>query len=496
MKRYKHNLSHFRLTTCDPGELIPIACVPVLPGDSVQHHTNLLLRLSPMLAPVYHPMTARVHHFFVPNRKIWNDGTDANGTWEDFITGGDDGLNAESPPTITTTGTAKDLLDYLGLPLVSGIDVNAMPVRAVNMVFNEYYRDQDLVAERSLDDLTIPKIAWEKDYQTTARPFLQKGPDVTIPLGDRAPVTGIGVDQGAGFTASPNVYETGGNSASYAGAQETSLGASPNQSWIEEDPLNAGYPNIYADLAAATGADVNDVRRAFAIQRYQEARARYGSRYTEYLRYLGVTPADSRLQRPEFLGGGSTPVNVSEIIQTGPTGLSTPPSDNVGRLTGHGIAAMRSNKYRRFIEEHGYIVSMFSLRPKAMYMDAIHREFLKTNKEDWFQKELQYIGQQEIYLNEVYADSTNGGDTFGYGDRYREYREHPSQVSADFRSTLDFWHQARQFGVAPSLNGDFVTCDPSGRIFAVPSEHTIWLMAQHRMVARRIVGRDAMPRIL
>jgi len=496
MKRSKHNLSNYHLTTCDPGQLIPIGCVPALPGDTFQHHTNCVVRMSPMLAPIMHPLTARIHHFFVPNRKIWNKGDDANGTWEDFITGGPDGDNADAPPTITTTGTAKDMLDYLGIPLVAGIDVNAMPVRAVNLCFNEYYRDQDLVPVRDLDDLTIPKIAWEKDYFTSARPWTQKGPDITLPLGQNAPVKGIGIEFNSTWGSVDQVVRETGESTNsvFANANEFSLGATPNQSWMEEDPNNPGYPGIYADLASATGADVNDIRRAFAMQRYQEARARYGSRYTEYLRYLGVTPADSRLQRPEYLGGGHTQLQISEVLQTGVTTTGTD-GDGVGTMNGHGISAMRSNKYRRFIEEHGYIVTMFSCRPKSIYLDQIQREWLRTTKEDYFQKELQHIGQQEVYNNEVYADPTNGMDVFGYNDRYMDYREYPSRISADFRSTLDFWHMGRAFGAAPTLNASFVECSPSKRVFADQTDHVLWIMNQHKMVARRLVSRNASARI-
>lgn len=487
--RHKHNLSHYNLATCDPGQLIPVSCIPALPGDTFQQHTNILLRMSPMLAPIMHPLIARVHHFFVPARLLWNDGTDGNGTWEDFITGGPDGDNAEVPPVITTTGTAGDLLDYLGIPLTAGIDINAMPVRAYNLIFNEYYRDQDLVTARGINDLSIAQIAWEKDYFTSARPWTQKGSDVTIPLGASAPVA----------------YNTGvGNGALMRKKSDDSLivsaaTAGSNASGEMLFGGNAGYvdPNgtLYADLAAATGANINDVRRAFAIQRYQEARARYGSRYTEYLRYLGVRdPADSRLQRPEYLGGGQTPVNISEVLSTALVPSGGP--YYVGEMAGHGIAAMRSNKYRRFIEEHGYIMTMFSLRPRTMYNNGIHRDYIKTTKEDWYQKELAFIGQQEVYNNEVYADPASGGDVFGYQDRYMEYREHPSRVCGDFRNTLDFWHMGRIFSSAPTLNGDFVTCTPTDRIFAHPSDDTLWLMAQNKVVARRMVSKSAAGRVL
>ena len=490
MKRSKFNLSHYKLMTCDMGELIPIACVPVLPADSVQHHTNVLVRVSPLAAPVMHPVTARVHHFFVPNRLLM-DG------WEDFITGGPDGDDTTAIPTYSSAATTGTVSDHLGIPPVAGIDINKMPLTAYNKIFNEYYRDQDLVTERPIGDNSLANIAWEKDYFSAGRPWTQKGPDVTIPLGTVAPVMGIGIDGDNFDTAGKTVYETGQSASStFANSHESSAGSTGNM-YFEEDPANAGYPGIYADLANATGANINDVRRAFAIQRYQEARSRYGSRFTEYLRYLGVrNPSDQRLQRPEYLGGGQAQINFSEVMQTAPeTGVAPSNEYGVGDMYGHGIVAMKSNAYRRYFEEHGYVITMFSARPKAIYQDGIHREFLKTSKEDYFQRELSAIGQQEVYLNECYADSTNGMDTFSYQDRYMEYREHPSQVSGEFRDTLDYWHMARQFASAPSLNSDFVTCDPTKRIYNEQTTNSLWVMAQHKMVARRIVPRNATPRL-
>ena len=486
------------------GKLVPISCVEALPGDTVQQHTNVLVRVSPLAAPVMHPVTARVHHFFVPNRILWDGlatGDGAGNSWENFITGGADGNNAENPPTITTTTTTNNLEDYFGIPRVAGIDINALPFRAFNKIFNEYYRDQDLVTELAQDQTTVPNIAWEKDYFSSARPWTQKGSDVTVPLGDKAPIVGN--------TKNTQVFSTTDSSLRKLEVNTTDGHIkAAGYSGVLGDlkfTANSDFIGLDADLAAATGANINDVRRAFAIQRYQEARARYGSRYTEYLRYLGVNPKDSRLQRPEYLGGGHTQINFSEIMQTSTNIAQDVLHDNdraattgygIGDLYGHGIAAMRSNKYRRFIEEHGYIISMLSVRPKTIYQDGIHRGFLRTTKEDYYQKELEHIGQQEIYNNEIYADSTSAGmDTFGYQDRYREYREHPSRVSAEYRDILDYWHMSRQFTSAPVLNASFVECDPTKRIYNSSDNHALWIMAQNKIVARRMVSKNAAPRI-
>lgn len=491
MKRSKHNLSHYKLLTGDMGQLLPIGCIEVLPGDTFQHSTSLLVRVTPMAAPVMHPIQVRIHHFFVPNRLVW-DG------WEDFITGGADGKDIQTIPTIDSTSTLNDLLDYMGIPNFEGVPVNALPVRGFNLIFNEYYRDQDLVTERVDDDVTIPFIAWEKDYFTSARPWEQKGDDITVPVGEEAVVRGIGKINQTFTSGQQTVYESGQSGTTTYTTSARLDGTNADIQWAgEEDPNNPGFPRIYADLANATGVDINDFRKAFALQRFQEARARYGSRYTEYLRYLGVRPSDARLQRPEYLGGGKVKVQISEVLQTAPeTGVEPPITEyGVGDMYGHGIAAMRSNRYRRFFEEHGYVLSLVSVRPKAIYETGVDRHWLKRDREDYFQKELQFIGQQPVLKGELYMDEQSQ-ETFGYADRYREYREHPSKVAGEFRHLLAYWHLARNFDSSPALNKSFIECVPSKRIFNEQTQHSLWMAAQHSLVARRLVSRNASARIL
>lgn len=482
MKRSKHSLSNYKLCTAEMGTLFPVGQAEVLPGDTFQQHSSALVRVSPMVAPVMHPVQIRLHHFFVPNRLVW-DG------WEDFITGNN---VVDAPPTITVPANGKNnLLDYMGVPPVEaeGCEISAFPVRAFNLIFNEFYRDQDLVGERAIDDITVPNVAWAKDYFTAARPWPQKGEDVTIPIGSTAPVNPVG-DQRATWTTaeggSINLAVTAGGDI-VNGNTPDNPSTSVAMTWLD--------PKLEADLSLASGANVNDVRKAFALQRYQEARARYGSRYTEYLRYLGVNPSDARLQRPEYLGGGTQSLAFSEVLQTvdDETGQERGP---LGKMGGHGISAMRTGKYRRFFEEHGYVLTLMSIRPKSIYTQNLHRSWLRQTKEDYYQKELELIGQQEVYNNEVFADAVNGMDTFGYSDRYREYRELPSTVSSEFRDILDYWHMAREFSEPPVLNQSFTDCVPTKRIYAEQTQHPLWIMVNHKIAARRLVRKNASARII
>jgi hypothetical protein len=489
VKRSKHSLSNYKLCTAEMGTLFPVGLAEVLPGDTFQQSSSALVRVSPMVAPVMHPVQIRLHHFFVPNRLVW-DG------WEDFITGND---VETAPPTITVPEDGQNnLLDYMGVPPTEaeGCEISALPVFAFNKIYNEFYRDQDLAPERAPGDLTLPNVAWAKDYFTAARPWPQKGEDVTIPIGTTAPVSGSIDVEGTG-SPSFNVDGTPNQLRRNAGGTDTHWSTADTSggiaSWANAN-LTATH-DLTADLSLASGANVNDVRKAFALQRYQEARARYGSRYTEYLRYLGVNPSDARLQRPEYFGGGTQSLAFSEVLQTvdDETGQERGP---LGRMGGHGISAMRTGRYRRFFEEHGYVITLMSVRPKSIYTQNLHRSWLRTTKEDYYQKELELIGQQEVYNNEVYADAVNGMDVFGYSDRYRDYRELPSTVSSEFRDVLDYWHMAREFTEPPVLNQSFTDCVPTKRIYAEQTQHPLWIMVNHKIAARRLVRKNASARII
>jgi len=492
MKRSKFSLSNYKLFSCNQGKLVPCGLTEVLPGDTVQQATSALVRVSPLLAPVMHPVEVKIHHWFVPHRLVWAD-------WEKFITGGPDGMDASVFPTMNISEAdagSGSLADYLGIPRLpnaSSILVSALPFRAYALLWNEWYRDQDLqsklvVSTASDADTTssrvLQEVCWEKDYFTTCRPWTQKGPEVTLPLSGTAPVRGIGTSDDSFPTSNVGVKDTAEGVTTYASARDA---AGPSKVFIEEDPNRASYPGVFADLSQVGAPNINELREAFAIQRYEEARARYGSRYTEYLRYLGVRSSDARLQRPEYLGGGKQTIQFSEVLQTGVT-TDGDDTEGVGNLKGHGIGALRSNRYRRFFEEHGYIISVLSVKPRTMYAQSVARHFGYRTKEDFFQKELQHIGQQEVFNREVYGDSSTPGGVFGYQDRYDHYRRQESTVAGEFRDTLDFWHMARVFTSQPVLNAAFVKSNPTDRIYASTATHQLWIMANHSIQARRIVA--------
>lgn len=500
MKRSKHSLSHYKLLTCKMGQLVPVAWFEALPGDTIQAATSALVRCAPLVTPVMHPVHVRFHHWFVPNRLIWDH-------WQDFITGGPTGTDASAAPYVSTgNAPVSSLLDHLGVPtsgLAGAQKYNALPMRAYALIWNEFYRDEDLQTALTVlktdgsdgsTNLTLQNISWEKDYLTSSRPWTIKGPAVTMPISGTAPVTGIGlVASGQTNAASVAVHETPNISRTYTNAKIFGV----NQ-WYGETPTSgtADFPAIYANLSAATGIDINTVRHAFAVQRYEEARARYGSRYTEYLRYLGVRSSDARLQRPEYLGGGRQTIQFSEVLQTG--GTSTGAQTGVGTMAGHGISAMRTNRYRRFFEEHGIVMTLMSVRPRTMYMQRSKRAWFRGTdstiagttgtKEDYWQRELQHIGQQGINGFEV--DGQTGNTTFGYQDRYDEYRREESSVAGLFRTTLNAWHLARDFAGAPALNSTFVSCVPPTRIFADTASDNLYVMANHSIQARRLVARE------
>lgn len=490
MKRSNFNLSHQKKLTADMGYIIPITWYEVLPGDILRQSTTALIRMTPLVTPVMHRVFVRIHHFFVPNRLIWED-------WEDFITGGPDGKNDSEHPVVRFSNpTAGGLADYLGVPPGTYspiIPVSALPFRAYQLIYNEFYRDQDLATESlisktsgidSTTNINLKKASWPKDYFTTCRPWEQKGDEVVIPVGGSAPITGIG-SMGLTYSLSNQPVKETGKSVSSIYAKALKTDTTPLI--YEQDPDNAGYPNIRANLSAATGIPINDLRLALALQRDLESKSQFGSRYSEVLAHeFGIRNQDARLQRPEYLGGGKSVIQFSEVLSTD--------GSNTGDMYGHGISAMRTNSFRRFIPEHGIVMSLMSVLPEPLYTVGLNRSFIRDTKEDYFDKTLQFIGEQEVYNKEVQITHTDREGIFGYQKRYDEYRYIPSSIAGDMRSTLNTWHYGREFTGDVALNQTFTDCTPTKRTQADLTAKSMIITAHHNLIAKRQIAKNPMPR--
>ncbi len=484
LKRFNHDLSFMHNLSADMGYLVPIAAVDVLPGDQFQHATSLLARVAPLAKPVMHPVEIRVHNWYVPNRIIWDE-------WEDFITEADTQLTY---PTNTITSAAAGVLyDHMGCEPVVGSQQDALPVRAYNKIWNEFYRDQDLSFPRNDNAADLAKIAWGKDYFTTARPSRQTGSSVEVGFNQgSAPVDGIGIIQPPVASQNLTWRETDKGSPTtgdaWKGWNQSPTSTGDMRTVIGEDPDRPGYPNIRADLSQATGGiDINDLRRAVAMQRIAEARSMYGSRYVDYLKYYGINPSDGRLDRPEYLGGGKQQISFSEVLSNSVVSGN----DDPGQLFGHGIAGMRSRRYRKTFEEHGWMLSLLSVRPVGIYQTGIPRKFSRREPQDFWHRELELLPWQAIPQTEIYG-SGNSATTFGYTPRYDEYRETQNYVSGTFRGgTEEDWTLARKFTSTPSLNQTFITCDPSDRIYQDTSMPELLITANHTIKAKRLVSKQA-----
>lgn len=496
-KRSVFDLTHERKLSCDMGKLVPIMCEEVVPGDSFKAKTEMLVRLSPLLAPVYHRINAFTHYFFVPTRLLQTN-------WESFITGGVDGTDATAIPTIAAGAggqAAGTLWDYFGLPTGVNISVVAYPFRAYQMIYRDWYRDQTLQTAPAIGlgdgvdattSLTLQTRCWEKDYFTSALPWAQRGASVTLPLGTSAPVLGIGKEDQTFLNGPRVVYESDGTTSTYGKYQQIADTGATNR-WYVEGNAAGTYPNVRADLSNATAATVNSVRQAFQLQRWFEKNARGGARYIESVmaHFNGVRPEDYRVQRPEYLGGGRSPIVVSEVIQTAPTVAGQTP---IGTMAGHAFSAQASHEFSKSFTEHGYIIGILSIMPRTAYYQGAPRMWNRTSRLDFYWPEFAHLGEQGILQKEIYADGTaNDNGIFGYAPRYEEYRQRESSFHGDFRGTLDYWHMGRKFAAAPALNSAFVTADPTKRIHAVTNAHTCWIQVLNQVTAIRPIPRSGVP---
>lgn len=469
-KRNTFDLSHDRKFSAKMGALTPILCEEVVPGDSWRVNTEVMLRLAPLVAPVMSRINVFTHFFFVPSRILWDE-------FEDFVTGGVDGSSepvlpyaAIQPGTTTDYIKAGSLMDYLGCgtsetAAPNTTNFNALPFRAYTQIWNDYYRDENLQSEIEFDKgsgaVDKTKIcnllyrAWEKDYFTSALPFTQKGGDVYLPLTGNAPV------QISNDAETAQIWERQDGTAPLTGTTQISAGAT-----LQSQSTNINLdPNgtLEADMSSVTSATIEELRRASRLQEWLEKNARGGSRYIEHnLAHFGVKSSDSRLQRPEFLGGGKSPIVISEVLQTSETG-----TDPQGNMAGHGISMGNSHSFNKYFEEHGYIIGIMSVMPRTSYQQGTRKMFLKDNRFDLFVPSFAQLGEQEVKQRELYEKFTANETTFGYQSRYVEYKSIPCSVHGDFKTTLTQWHQSRIFNSSPVLNETFIVSNPDDRIFAV-----------------------------
>lgn len=498
MKRNHFDLSHNIDLTMKMGQLVPCMIEETLPGDKFQGQTAALVRALPLNAPVLTPTRIFTHTFYVPNRLIWDD-------WYDFITGGKDGTSAPVHPYMTSPvgGYAtKSLADYMGVPPgVAGVKHSALPFRAYALIYNEFFRDQDLEDELTIStasgedtttNMELQNVAWEKDEYTLARPWPQRGPQAYLPIANEAPVMGIGKVNGTFDNTNQSVRLSDGTTDTFNIAQRLDAGSNTAFA-IKGTASTNGYPEIFADLSEASAVSIRDLRITSAFQRYMEVMSMYGARPAEYLRAMfGVKSPDARLMRPEYIAGGIDTLQWSEVLQTAPS-TDAP----VGALKGHGIAAMRSNRFRYYFVEHGIVITLMSVKPKTLYTQGLSTMYLRETKEDYFTPMFQHVGMEEIKNAEVFVDGTSAdSNTFGYRPRYNSYRSARSRVAGDLRDLLDYWHLGRVFESRPALNADFVKANPSSRIFADLEGDQMIVTCYNKISALRPVAKRADYRLL
>lgn len=522
IQRSVFDRSHDYKTTLDAGYLIPFFVDEVLPGDTFKLRVNAFVRMNTLIAPFMDNVFMDTFFFFVPTRLVWDN-------WQRFC--GEQKNPGDSTdfliPSLAGTNkfATETIFDYMGIPTLVSLDpantpINALPFRAYNLIYNEWFRDENLIDSVAVptgdgpddtDNYNLLKRAKRHDYFTSALPWPQKGPSVNVGLSGNAPVVGqdgqntfvfkspdfpgatspgqavfgnptnnelASVEAKTGFATSvPSAYALHlkgiEDYANIAVDDGNNKGPVITAMKFNGFNINGTFDSIYADLSGVNAVSINDLRQAFQIQKFYEKWARGGSRYTETLRVMfNVISPDARLQRPEYLGGTHSRVNVVPTAQTSSTDAVSPQSN----LSAFGVLGDSAHGFNKSFVEHGYVIGLVCLRADITYQQGLNRMWSRRQLFDFYWPTLAHLGEQVVYNKEIYAQGTaDDNGVFGYQERYAEYRYKPSMITGKLRSTdpqsLDVWHLAQKFDSLPKLNRDFIEENPPiARVIAVQKE--------------------------